>query len=154
MGATESEAMKKARKLVTQGGLTPYAAAQRTGLARSAIYMAPWYKGWKKDTEMSRHQHACQARQYSDQMICATCGLAWDMNDPDPPQCLRFDARTRQAKATAKFEAEAQSVTGSKLPPELPPHVVSDMDKTYKAHGGGPKGMRAAYRLLLDTMEI
>lgn len=47
MAAKESEAMKKARKLVTQGGLTPYAAAQQTGLTRSAIYMAPWYKEWK-----------------------------------------------------------------------------------------------------------
>lgn len=28
----------------------------------------------------------CLARQYSDQMQCA-CGLAWDMNDPDPPEC-------------------------------------------------------------------
>jgi hypothetical protein len=48
MAAKESEAMKNARKLVTEKGLTPYAAAQQVGLARSAIYMAPWYKEWKK----------------------------------------------------------------------------------------------------------
>ena len=30
----------------------------------------------------------CKARQYSDQMQCATCGLTWDVNDPDPPPCL------------------------------------------------------------------
>ena len=48
MAAKESEAMKKARKLVTEKGLTPYAAAQKVGLTRSAIYMAPWYKEWKK----------------------------------------------------------------------------------------------------------
>jgi len=29
---------------------------------------------------------SCKARQHSDQMACS-CGLAWDMNDPDPPQC-------------------------------------------------------------------
>ena len=29
----------------------------------------------------------CKARQYSDQMQCALCGLAWDMNDDDPPEC-------------------------------------------------------------------
>lgn len=29
----------------------------------------------------------CEARQYSDQMLCAKCGLIWDMNDPDPPPC-------------------------------------------------------------------
>jgi hypothetical protein len=29
----------------------------------------------------------CQARQHSDQMICAACGLVWDTNDPEPPSC-------------------------------------------------------------------
>ena len=47
MAAKESEAMKKARKLVTEQGMTPYAAAQKVGLTRSAIYIAPWYKAWK-----------------------------------------------------------------------------------------------------------
>lgn len=28
----------------------------------------------------------CKARRYSDQMMCE-CGLAWDMNDPEPPAC-------------------------------------------------------------------
>ncbi len=51
MAARESAAMVKARKMVTEGGLTPYAAAQQTGLTRSAIYMAPWYKEWKKDKQ-------------------------------------------------------------------------------------------------------
>lgn len=47
MAAKVSAAMVKARKLVTEKGVTPYAAAQQTGLTRSAIYMAPWYKEWK-----------------------------------------------------------------------------------------------------------
>ena len=54
MAAKESEAMKKARKLVTEKGLTPYAAAQKVGLTRSAIYMAPWYKEWKAAQKSSR----------------------------------------------------------------------------------------------------
>lgn len=29
----------------------------------------------------------CKAIQYSDQMQCGTCGLAWDVNDPEPPAC-------------------------------------------------------------------
>lgn len=29
----------------------------------------------------------CRARQYSDTMICDSCGLQWDTNDPDPPEC-------------------------------------------------------------------
>ena len=47
MGAKVSDAMVKARKLVTEGGYTPYSAAKECGLTRSAIYMAPWYKEWK-----------------------------------------------------------------------------------------------------------
>ena len=47
MAARESAAMVKARKLVTEQGMTPYPAAQKVGLTRSAIYMAPWYKAWK-----------------------------------------------------------------------------------------------------------
>lgn len=47
MAAKESAAMAKARKLVVDKGLTPYAAAKECGLTRSAIYMAPWYKEWK-----------------------------------------------------------------------------------------------------------
>ena len=34
----------------------------------------------------------CHARQHSDQMLCA-CGLAWDVNDPDPPECRRITVR-------------------------------------------------------------
>ena len=47
MAARESAAMVKARKMVTEQGITPYAAAAKVGLTRSAIYMAPWYKEWK-----------------------------------------------------------------------------------------------------------
>lgn len=37
----------------------------------------------------------CSARQYSDQMQCSRCGLTWDVNDPDPPQCLRPEDRRK-----------------------------------------------------------
>lgn len=47
MGAKVSDAMVKARKLVTEEGHTPYSAAKACGLTRFAIYMAPWYKEWK-----------------------------------------------------------------------------------------------------------
>jgi len=47
MGARESEAMGKARHMVMVDGLTPYEAAKRTGLTRSAIYMSGWYKEWR-----------------------------------------------------------------------------------------------------------
>lgn len=31
----------------------------------------------------------CYATQHSDQMICPYCGLVWDINDPEPPECRR-----------------------------------------------------------------
>lgn len=37
---------------------------------------------------MSRELTGCDARQFSDQMICGRCGLQWDTNDPDPPACI------------------------------------------------------------------
>ena len=37
----------------------------------------------------------CKARQHSDQMICDACGLQWDVNDIDPPECnpVKYNAR-------------------------------------------------------------
>lgn len=29
----------------------------------------------------------CEAVQYSDEMHCARCGVYYDVNDPDPPEC-------------------------------------------------------------------
>ena len=102
---------------------------------------------------MSRIPHACQARQYGDQLMCAACGLNWDVNDPEPPACLQIDRRTRQAKATAKFEEPAPPANAQGLPHDLPANVAFEMVRTYQAHGGHLVGMRAAYRLFLDRME-
>lgn len=30
----------------------------------------------------------CEASQFSDKMKCQRCGLYWEVNDPDRPQCL------------------------------------------------------------------
>jgi hypothetical protein len=46
MARRECVEMVAARKLVIEHGLTAYAAAKRTGLTRSAIYMSKWYKEW------------------------------------------------------------------------------------------------------------
>lgn len=35
---------------------------------------------------MKTHDHK-KAIQQSDQMFCAWCGKAWDVNDPNPPEC-------------------------------------------------------------------
>lgn len=31
----------------------------------------------------------CEAVQFSDQMRCDRCGLSYDVNDPDPPDCKK-----------------------------------------------------------------
>ena len=41
------------------------------------------------------NNNRCEAVQVSDQMCCGRCGLAWDVNDPEPPECLT----TEQVKA-------------------------------------------------------
>lgn len=48
----------------------------------------------------------CEARQVSDQMNCARCGLVWDMDDPDQPEC-----RIKQAA-----EASLRAVRGALVP--------------------------------------
>jgi len=49
MDAHESEAMRRARELITLWGLTQYAAAQQTGLTRGAISKSSWYRQFIKD---------------------------------------------------------------------------------------------------------
>ncbi len=97
-------------------------------------------------------RHNCQARQYSDQMICAPCGLAWDMNDPEPPEC-RKNIKRAVAKV-AKIEAAPLPIKPKGMPTELPVDVAAEMVKTYQANAGGLSGMRAAYRLFLDRVEL
>jgi len=33
-------------------------------------------------------KYGCEAFQESDQKRCPRCRLVWDMNDPEPPECL------------------------------------------------------------------
>ena len=101
-------------------------------------------------------RHNCQARQYGDQMMCAPCGLNWDVNDPEPPECRKVDRRTKQAKVVTEFEAGHIPECRKGIPVELPPDVAAEMAKVYHANekGGRTKAMQAAYRLFLDQVEI
>ena len=100
-------------------------------------------------------RHNCHARQESDQMRCVPCGLVWDMNDPDPPECRKNIKRA--AAKVAKFEAETAPLKS--LPRMLPDEVAVEMVKTYQANArdglkGQIAGMQAAYRLFLDRVEL
>lgn len=37
--------------------------------------------------DTTRTSLMCYARRINDQMQCGKCGLAWDIDDPEPPQC-------------------------------------------------------------------
>jgi len=99
-------------------------------------------------------RHNCQARSYGDQMICAPCGLNWDANDPEPPECHKNIKRA--IARVAKIEAETVPLKpkAKGLPVDLPSVVAAEMVKTYQANAGGLSGMRAAYRLFLDRVEL
>lgn len=102
-------------------------------------------------------RHNCHARQESDQMRCVPCGLVWDMNDQEPPEC-RKNIKRAVAKV-AKIEAAPLPFKPKGIPTELPVDVAAEMVKTYQANAGdGLKGqiagMQAAYRLFLDRVEL
>lgn len=50
----------------------------------------------------------CHARRENDQLVCRQCGLAWDVNDPDPPAC-RENPTGAPPKAPPKAPAPAMS---------------------------------------------
>jgi len=102
-------------------------------------------------------RHDCQARQYGDQMICAPCGLTWDTNDPEPPECRKNIKRA--IARVAKIEAAPLPIKPKGIPTELPDEVAVEMVKTYQANArdglkGQIAGMQAAYRLFLDRVEL
>lgn len=99
--------------------------------------------------------------QYGDQMICAACGLNWDTNDPEPPECHKVDRRTKKAKSAKEgIEAAfAHAKERRRVPDELPDHVAMEMAKAYHANAregikGRVAGMQAAWRVFLDTVEV
>ncbi len=92
----------------------------------------------------------CHARQYGDQFICSPCGLTWDTNDPEPPDC-RKNIKRGIAKVV-KFEKALKHIefnVARVLPDKLPDDVAAEMVKGYQANG-----MQAAYRIFLDRMGL
>ncbi len=51
----------------------------------------------------------CKAKRYSDQMICDACGLQWDINDIDPPECNPVKISARKAVDAKKQIADIRS---------------------------------------------
>lgn len=70
--------------------------------------------------------------------MCSPCGLAWDINDPDPPQCRKVDKRRKAARTVIAFDEQAT------VSPDI---IISEMEQAYVTGG-----MRAAYRVALETI--
>lgn len=105
---------------------------------------------------MSRRP-GCLARQYGDQFICAPCGLTWDTNDTEPPDCRKVDRRSKTVKAVAEFDAAPRvAKSPARLPDKLPVDLAAEMDRAYRANanGGHMAGIQAAYRVFLDRVEL
>lgn len=104
--------------------------------------------------QTSKKISGCEAKQYSDQMICGACGLSWDVNDQEPPDCKKTGGKGRSSGAPPDTQPPQRS---RGLPAELPEAVAAEMFRTLQyARGTGSTGVEAmqrAYRLLLDRVE-
>lgn len=49
----------------------------------------------------------CRARRENDQLVCRQCGLAWDVNDPDPPACREPPSKREQNRQRALRHLDA-----------------------------------------------
>lgn len=103
--------------------------------------------------QAAKKDRTCQARQYSDQMICGACGLQWDVNDTEPPECPKTGTEARGSGAPLDIPPPQRKG----LPAELPEDVAAEMFQTLqyaRATGAdGVEAMRRAYRLLLDRVD-
>jgi hypothetical protein len=54
----------------------------------------------------------CVAYQVSDQMTCPRCGLTWDKNDPNPPDCSTFATGLRRPSIPFKAIGPAKFQSG------------------------------------------
>lgn len=58
---------------------------------------------------MNKH---CRAYQASDQMTCS-CGLAWDVNDPEPPECRSGSVAQQELAAIRAVLIEPSRFAGT-----------------------------------------
>jgi hypothetical protein len=49
----------------------------------------------------------CEIRQYSDMEKCEKCGLCWDMNDPNSPECKMYNDQRHEEKRTPQNAIKA-----------------------------------------------
>lgn len=76
-------------------------------------------------TGVTNPPRQCRARQASDQMMCGTCGLQWDTNDPDPPECP-FTAKVAPENEAVEWADREADRLADASPTAPAPEVVSE----------------------------
>ena len=102
---------------------------------------------------------SCEARHEGDEWACA-CGMRWAVNDPDPPACKRkrhvVPGTPATVAARKEFVAPDEPIKRRKMPTpeELTRGQLGSMYKAYMhCTGDFHESMRAAYRVLLDSLQ-
>lgn len=76
---------------------------------------------------MIKAAHHCDAYQASDQMICPTCHLGWDVNDPEPPACGKGGGQARASGGVVHTEDELNA-WAQRLGQHLP-RIAREVDR-------------------------
>ena len=100
----------------------------------------------------------CQAYQVSDQMSCPSCGLVWDMNDPDPPACRTIQQREvekmKQVIANEPEEHTIDEFICDHLPAVAASRIKWEIDGERLAHSiNGELGHRIQ-QIVFKTNEL
>jgi hypothetical protein len=72
-----------ARCVTSEGTIRVTAVTQELLVGQAIVQVGAFERGSLRATR------GCEAVQHSDQKRCERCQLAWDMNDPHPPACLK-----------------------------------------------------------------
>jgi len=67
-----------------------------------------------------RNKPGCQARQFNDEMRCDRCNLVWDVNDDDPPDCVKEQVATKALDTTRNLLAPRTPATALLHLSEMP----------------------------------
>lgn len=93
-------------------------------------------------------QLPCLARQYSDEMVCSTCILRWDVNDPCPPRCQR-SAPSEEATKPVQVGILDRYNRG-----ERRPEIISDDRATLEKVAKGYNDLMALQAAQRETLAL
>lgn len=63
---------------------------------------------------------SCQARREGDQMCCGRCGLAWDVDDEERPECRPAGTPPERSTGDAAIADMRQTLAAGPVEPWIP----------------------------------